>query len=111
MNKEKLETVFKEANLRPVAREKMGDYDLFIGDGFSNSPHLRYQRFGVEPDEFPAGMFVTFWWLGRGEKLHVGRPLFMKLSETSLDARLNAARKDAEAAVKKLRKHNGAKRH
>lgn len=102
-NKDLLATTFQNVGLKLVGRERMGDYELFLADGMSHAPHLRWQRFGVEPDEFPAGMFVTFWWLGRGEKLHIGRPLFLKLDQYERDWRLNAARADATKALKKLK--------
>ncbi len=105
MHKDKLEKSFREAGTAPMLREKMGNYDLFIADGFSNPPHLSYQRFGIEPNEFPAGMYVTFWFLGKDEHLHIGRPMFFHIDEFKLERRLNAARKDAKQALKKLRKH------
>lgn len=109
-SKEKMEQSFRSAGLQPISREKAGDYVLFMGDGFSSAPHLKWQRFGIDPGEFPAGMFVTFWWLGKdvGDtvKLHLGRPLFMSPSEFKQEWRIKAARKDATAAVKKLGKLN-----
>lgn len=106
-SREKLEESFKKAGLDLLQREKVGDYELFIGDGFSNSPHFRWQNFGVNPGEFPTGMFVTFWWLGKDVgstvKLHIGRPMFMEPSEFMREWRVNAARKDANKALKKLR--------
>lgn len=76
MNKEKMEHVFREAGVTPALRQNAGDYDIFVGDGFSLMPHRLYRRFGVEPTEFPKGMYVTWWWVGKDEKLDVGRPLF-----------------------------------
>lgn len=109
-SKEKLEESFRGVGLQPLSRERAGDYVLFIGDGFSQSPHIKWQRFGIEPGEFPAGMFVTFWWLGKDVgstvKLHIGRPLFMSPSEFRQESRVKAARKDAKDALKKLRKHH-----
>jgi hypothetical protein len=107
-SREKLEESFKRAGLDLLPRERAGNYELFIGDGFSSAPHFQWQRFGVEPGEFPAGMFVTFWWLGKDVgstvKLHIGRPMFMNLSEFRREARVNAARKDAKAALKRLKR-------
>lgn len=110
ISREKLEESFRNAGLELIAREKVGDYVLFMGDGFSQSPHIKWRRFGVDPGDFPAGMFVTFWWLGKdvGDtvKLHIGRPAFFDLTEFRKNERLNAARKDAKNALKKLRKLN-----
>lgn len=105
MDKNELEQSLRKGGTVPILRERMGDYDLFFSDGFSHPPHLSYQKFGIEPEEFPGGMFVTVWWLGRDEKLHIGRPLFFDMTEPSKDARINAARQDAARAFKKLRKH------
>lgn len=106
--KEQMEKSFRDAGLEPVSREAVGDYILFMGDGFSTAPHFKWQRFGIEPGAFPAGMFVTFWWIGKdvGDtvKLHLGRPIFMHMSEFKKEWRINAARKDAKRAIKKLRK-------
>lgn len=107
-SKEKMEESFRNAGLELISRETVGDYVLFLGDGFSSAPHFKWQRFGVDPGEFPAGMFITFWWLGKDTgdtvKLHIGRPLFMAPTELKRDRRISAARKDAKAALKKLRK-------
>jgi hypothetical protein len=106
MNKDDIERAFRAGGTAPTLREKMGEYDLFIADGFSRSPHLSFQRFGIEPDEFPSGMYVTFWWLGRGEKLHIGRPLFFDAADfdsMNKDGRLNSARDDAKRTVKNLK--------
>jgi hypothetical protein len=105
MNKDQVEKSLRFGGTTPILREKMGNYDLYISDGFSQPPHLSYQKFGVDPGEFPAGMFVTFWWLGKDEKLHIGRPLFISISEYDQQTRINAARKDAKKAMQNLRKH------
>ena len=104
MNKDELEKMWRKSGGAPVSREQVGDYDLYFADGFSNAPHLSFQyKFGIEPGEFPLGMFVTLWWLGKGEKLHVGRPLFFEPDQTNKDARINAARDDAMRALQKLK--------
>lgn len=105
MDKNQVEDIFRRTGRKPVSRENLGKYDLFISDGFSQPPHLSYQKAGgVQPGEFPAGMFVTTWWLGKDEKLFVGRDLFFDLSQFSLESRLAAARKDAERFYKRLKR-------
>ena len=112
MNKEKLEDIFRKGGVKPVKREKLGDYDVFIGDGFSLCPHKPYQRFGVEPMEYPRGMYVTWWWLGKDENLDVGQPLFFDVlhnPEYSGDdkkrARVNRALKEANDFLKRRKKN------
>lgn len=104
MQKDQLERSFRKGGTAPVLREPMGDYDLFVSDGFSRPPHLNFQRFGIEPDEFPHGMFVTIWWLGKGEKLFFGQPLFMEVTEFRQGARINAARHTAQKFLASLQK-------
>jgi hypothetical protein len=113
MNKEKLERIFRAGGVRPVERKRMGDFDIFIGDGFSLMPHKPYQRFGVDADEFPSGMFVTWWWVGKDEKLDTGQPMFFDVmhnpeysAEDKKIARINAAMKAATRFIQD-RKKNG----
>ena len=65
MNKEKMEKVLERAGVKPVAREKLGEYDVLIGDAFSLPPHSAHRRFDIEPDDFPNGMYVTWWIVDR----------------------------------------------
>jgi hypothetical protein len=76
MNKDRLEEIFRKGGAKPVSRQKLEDFDLYIGDGFSLSPHTHYRRFGVEATDFPRGMYVTWWWIGKDENLFTGQPLF-----------------------------------
>lgn len=106
MNKEKLEKIFRTGGVSPIDRVSLGKQDVFIGDGFSLMPHNAYRKFGVEPDEFPGGMYVTWWWLGKDEKLDVGRPLFFDAKhnpeysrEDRQQARVNAAVKEAKQFI------------
>ena len=82
MKKDQIEKAFRAGGAAPVLREKMGPYDLFMADsGLSHPPHFRFQRFGIEPGDFPRGMFATIWWLGMDEKLLIGRPMFFEPTE------------------------------
>lgn len=101
--------------MRPEKRAKLGDYDVFIADGFSLPPHKAYHRFGVGPDDFPGGMYATLWWLSKEtEKLDVGQPLFFETfhdRQYSLEdkkrARINAGMKAAKDFIAKRKKMNG----
>lgn len=106
MNKDKVEQIFRNAGLKPEARRKVREYDVFLADGFSLPPHRNVRRFGVSADDYPYGCYVTFWWAGRDEGLHAGRPLFFEARhevsydlETRKKARLTAALKDAEGHI------------
>lgn len=62
MNKDKLATVLSRGGVNPVARHKVGQEEVFVADGFVPPPHHHLERFGVKPDEFPHGCYMTVWW-------------------------------------------------
>lgn len=102
-NKDKIEAMCREAGLRPERRLSMQGFDLLLADGFSLPPHAAWGKFGVDPDEYPFGCYVTIWWVMKGEDRHyVAQPLFFDaFHDRQLDieskkrARLNAAEKSA----------------
>ena len=109
MNKDKLEEIFRKGGVKPVSREKLDDFDIFIGDGFSLAPHAAYFKFGIEPTDFPNGMYVTWWWLGKDEELYTGHPLFFDMHhnpeyswETKKLARVNTAKLNAQEFLKTM---------
>lgn len=112
MDKEKLEQTFRKGGTVPVLREPLGDFDLFVSDGFSKPPHLSYQKMGVQPDQYPSGAHVTWVWLGKGEKLLVGTFEFYDvLKLTSQPQRIAAAKAFAQGWLKSMTKEkarNGA---
>ncbi len=92
--------------MKPEERISVKGYNVFIADGFSLPPHHRISRFGISPNDYPGGCYITFWWAGRDESLHAGRPLFFEARhenqydlETKKKARLSAALKDAEGHI------------
>jgi hypothetical protein len=108
MNKDKVEQIFRDAGLQPEEKVHVRDYNVFIADGFALPPYSRLQRFGIETEDFPTGCYCTFWWAGKDENLHAGRPLFFDPRHepdydltTRKKARLSAALKDAEAHIEK----------
>jgi len=108
MNKDEVEQSFRRGGTTPVLREKVGDYDVFIADGFSKPPHLRLQRFGIEPDQYPGGAYCTIWWCGKDEVLYLGRPIFFdatELTDPSRASRVRVAKEDAERHIKMIGKH------
>src|SRR3990167_4855120 len=103
LDKKTLEKACRAAGMRPVKRGDINGTSVYIADGFSTPPHYKFRRFGVEPNEFPWGAFVTLWWLERGEgHLDVGRPMIFDAfhdpqysRETRQLARINSALRDA----------------
>jgi len=98
-----METILRKAGMAPEHRQSYGKYDIFIADGFSSPPHQYYKKFGVEPDEFPFGCYVTFWWVSKDEELDTGQPLFFDAfhdkslsKESKKGARINSALAEAE---------------
>lgn len=107
MDRHKIERMCRNAGMRPEIREKIGNIDLFIADGFSLPPHRWFKKFGVEPEDFPFGMYATLWWVSKKEDhLDVGQPLFFDKMENSKLARINAARKEARLFVERRKKAN-----
>lgn len=89
MDKDKIETICRRAGMKPEARTKYKDYEIFVADGFSLPPHRNFQRFGVEPLDFSSGMYATLWWVSKkAEQLDTGQPLFFD-ARHGLDGRIN----------------------
>ncbi len=80
IRKAKIERICRAAGMEPVKRGKIDGAEVFIADGVSLPPHNPYRRFGIGPEQFPGGMFVTLWWVSRGEdKLDIGSTLYFEL--------------------------------
>lgn len=120
LDRTKIEGIMNAAQLRLEKRERIfaamnEPYELFIAAGESSPPHLRYQRFGIEPTDFPLGCYVTFAWIMKGEdELVLGIPAFYeknhdpKLPESAKkQARINRCHADA---MDFFRKRNAARR-
>jgi hypothetical protein len=106
MNKDEIESVFRKVGCKPAQREKYGNYEIYYGTGTSMPPHLVWAS-RENMDDFPLGAFVTFYWVGKDEKLFFGRPLFHNLTELSESARINAARADAHRKLDTLNGKSG----
>jgi hypothetical protein len=112
MNKDKIEEMARNAGLKPVSREKLEDYDLYIADGFSLSPHTAHNKFGIQPLDFPNGMYVTMWWTAKGEDGGYMHHLFLDAHhdpeyswEDKKIMRINAARDDAKKFLALRKNH------
>lgn len=112
MDKDRMERIFAKGGVTPVERVHVRNYDIFLGEGFSLAPHRIYRKFGVDATDFPSGMYVTWWWIGKDEKLDTGRPLFFDVfHDPKLDppskkkARIAAAIADAKDHMQQRVKH------
>ena len=111
-SKNKIERICRDAGMLPVQRGNIYGSEVFVADGPSMPPHLPFRRFGIGPEQFPGGMYVTLWWVSKGdEKLDTGRPLFFELlhdpeygPEGKQRARINAALLDAADYLESRRK-------
>lgn len=112
LTKQDIERICRNGSMEPVKRGKIGSAEVFIADGVSAPPHLAHRRFGIGPEQFPGGMYVTMWWLARGEdKLDVGSFIYFELLHDPMlsksgkrRARINAAMKDANDFLASRRK-------
>lgn len=111
MEKEQVEDKLRRFGTTPLLRERMGDYDLYISEGHSSPPHFSAQRIGIKPDEFPSGMFVTFYWLGKGEKLHFGSPSFYCAVRTNQPQRIADVRSRAKTDLDRFMKAQKERGH
>lgn len=112
IGKAKIESICRNAGMKPVRRETIRGVEVFVADGFSLMPHRNFWRFGIAPTEFPNGMYATLWWASKGdEKLDTGQPLFFDaMHDPSLPvgskqgARINSALQAAREYVERRRK-------
>ena len=112
LSKQDIERMCRNGCMEPVKRGKFQGAEIFIADGMSAPPHLAHRRFGIGPEQFPGGMYVTMWWLARGEdKLDVGSFLYFELLHDPMlsksgkqRARINSAMQDAKAFLASGRK-------
>lgn len=116
MDKDRIERICRTAGMRPEKRVPFKSYEIFVADGFSLPPHRNFQRFGVEPLDFPSGMYATLWWVSKHEdKLDTGQPIFFDAfhnpeysTETKKQARINTALREAEGFLKRRAKKHVA---
>lgn len=115
MNKDQIEQKFRQAGLTPADRVKVGNFDVFLGDGFVSPANFwKFQKFPsfLSEQEFPFGAWVTLWWVGKDEECRDGGVLACHAFhereydvETRKKARLQAALNQAEARIQSLRKN------
>lgn len=100
------------AGMKPEKKETIGDYEVYIADGYSARPHITYQRFGVEDGEFPWGAYCTIWFIARDENFfEVGAPAIYEAFHdpqydhpTKKQARINTAMREASGFIKDRKK-------
>jgi hypothetical protein len=113
MNRERMEQIVRIAGMKPERRERHGDYEIFVADGFSLPPHSKFKRFGIEPEEFPHGMYATLWFVAKDENLDAGGVFFCEaMHDKNLDmatkkqARVNTAIKEASGFLIRRKKNH-----
>lgn len=67
LTKDTLARMCASASMREELRQSYKGYDIFIADGFASRPEVTLQKFGVEPGQFPFGVFCTLWAVAKGE--------------------------------------------
>lgn len=114
MNKDQIEQKFRQAGLIPEDRVKVGNFDVFLGDGFVTPGNFwKFRKFPnfLSEEEFPFGAYVTLWWVGKDENCRDGGVLACEPFhekgydlETKKKARLQAALNQAEGRIESLKK-------
>lgn len=101
MDKDTVEDKFRRMGAVPITRDVIGEYNLYIADGYSAPPHLNMQKLGIKPDEFPFGMQVVPYFLGKGEKLYFGSVNFYS-SATDQKTRIDDTKRVAKWHLDKM---------
>ena len=115
MNKDKIETIFRSVGLLPEDRIHLGNFDVFLGDGYVSPANFwKFRKFEdfLNDDDFPMGAYVTLWWVGKDEQCKDGGLLACEPfhdnqygPETRKQARLQAALNQAEGRIQSLKKN------
>lgn len=95
----------------PERRDTIDGVEVFIADGYSARPELKFKKFGVEPGEYSWGCYVTLWWISKDDDLDVGQPIFFDAmhdpefdTTTKKHARINTALKTATEFIERRKK-------
>lgn len=85
--------------MKPASRDTVNGHEIFIADGFSKLPGIKFRKFGAEPGMAPH--YVTLWFASKGfDDLDIGRALFFKKDhEGGKRGRIKAALKDAKESI------------
>lgn len=121
MNKDKLEKFVRNLGMEPVKRETAKAGEIFIADGAppESVKASLIKRGALTIGEFPAGFFMTTWWIASGEDdVLYGPTLFFDknhdpelLPSMKQVARINTALKEARAFTKQLERQRGRTTH
>ena len=103
-----MERICRSVGMRPAKRLKVHGVDVYIADGFSQIPHVTFQRFGKsDPAEFPQGAYVTlFMTEGLPKGRNLAAPMFFDaalIASRNEGARVNATVKEAEKYITKCK--------
>jgi hypothetical protein len=103
MDKDQVEEKLRRLGLKPISREKCGDFNLYIGEtDYSSPPHLSKQKRGIKPEDFPFGLYETWFWWGKDEKLLFGSPSFYCALNTTQKKRVDDTKARAQMDLLRL---------
>lgn len=114
MNKDKMEDIFRRVGITPERREKHGNFDVFVADGFVSPQNFwKFQwKFGnlLNAEEFPLGAYLTAWFIAKDDEIIQACPFVCDaFHDTGLTleakkmARVNTALLGANDELKKRR--------
>lgn len=112
LKRAQLEEMLANAQMSPEIKETHKGWHIFIGDGFSMSPEVHYQRFGAEAGDFDFGAFCTVWLVGPdAEKITTGAGMLFDFQhdphmtmDQKKQARIRTALNDAVNFIERLEK-------
>lgn len=116
LNKNRIEKLCRAAGMVPEARRSAHGHEVFVADGFSLWPHYKMRHFGLGPDMFDGGCYITLWWIPQGEdKVLTGTALYCEPRHdpdydlaTRKQMRINAAVANAAEIVQGYKQHREA---
>lgn len=121
MNKDRLDKFVRKLGMVPVKRETAKAGEIFVADGEPGDKVKAslIKRGAISLGEFPAGFFMTTWWVACGEDdILYGPSLFFERnhdpelpSNMKQVARINTALKEARAFTKQLERQRGRATH
>lgn len=88
MDHKRFEELCRQANCQPVKKVTLSGGEILIADGYSDSHK-----------EFPEPAYRTIWAVSQND-MDICQSLYIKMGSGDLQARINAAMKEAELWIK-----------